>query len=88
METDTDFLRIRVECHAGYRGEQRPLRFFLNQRRIEVIEIIDQWHGPDYRYCKVLGDDHGEYILRQDMENDHWQLTMFTRGPKTEGQTG
>lgn len=81
-DMDSGLLRVRVECHAGYRGEQHILRFYLNQRRIEVVEIIDQWYGPDYRYCKVRGDDDGIYILRQTMEeeDEHWGLTMFIRG--------
>lgn len=88
METGSNLLRVRVECHAGYRGEQRPLRFFLNERRIEVVEIIDQWYGPDYRYCKLRGDDNDVYILRQAVANEHWELTMFSRGPAADGQGG
>jgi hypothetical protein len=77
-----------VECYAGYRGEQRPLRFFLNKRRIEVLDIIDQWYGPDYRYCKVRGDDNAVYILRQAMDNELWDLTVFIRGNQDAGQAG
>jgi hypothetical protein len=84
-ESGAGLLRVRVECYAGYRGEQRPLRFYLKQRCIEVVEIIDQWHGPDYRYCKVRGDDDGVYILRHAMEDGYWELTMFSRGGSTVG---
>lgn len=73
-------MRVRVECYAGYRGEQRPLRLYLNQRSIEVVETIDQWYGPDYRYCKVRGDDSSLYILRHTMGEQLWELTMFNRG--------
>lgn len=79
METDKYQMRIRVECHAGYRGEERPIRFFLKQRCIEILDIIDQWYGPDYRYFKVRGDDGSVYILRQVLDNEDWELTMFTR---------
>lgn len=77
-ETGSGLLHVRVECYAGYRGEQRPLRFYLKQRRIEVVETIDQWYGPDYRYCKVRGDDNGTYILRHAMADGYWELTMFS----------
>lgn len=83
-ETDAELLAVRVECHAGYRGEERPLRFYLKQRRIEVVENLDQWYGPEYRYCKVRGDDHCVYILRHSLPDGRWELTMFSRG----GQTG
>lgn len=79
METDKYQMLIRVECHAGYRGEERPIRFFLKQRSIEILDIIDQWYGPDYRYFKVRGDDGSVYILRQVLDNEDWELTMFTR---------
>jgi len=79
METEKYQMRIRVECHAGYRGEERPIRFFIKQRSIEILDIIDQWYGPDYRYFKVRGDDGSVYILRQVLANEGWELTMFTR---------
>jgi len=79
MEADTKQMRIRVECHAGYRGEERPIRFFLKQRSVEILDLVDQWYDPDYRYFKVRGDDGSVYILRQVLDNEHWELTMFSR---------
>jgi len=35
-------LAIRVECYAGYRGEETPVRFYLGERKIEVVEVIDR----------------------------------------------
>ncbi len=80
METSSDIFCVRVECYAGYRGEQRPVRFYLHKRCIEVTEIIDQWYGSDYRYCKLRGDDNNVYILRHSMKEEFWEMTMFTRG--------
>jgi hypothetical protein len=71
---------IRVDCYAGYIGEEIPRRFFIKDRRIEIIEIIDRWLAPDYRYFKVRGDDGSRYIIRHDTENGHWELTMFEHG--------
>lgn len=71
--------KIRVECYAGYRGEETPRRFFLQHRRIEVAEVIDRWLAPDHRYFKVRGDDGDIYILRHDMQTGAWELTMFER---------
>jgi hypothetical protein len=83
MET-TNSLAVRVECYAGHRDDERPLRFYLNQRCIEVIEIIDQWMGPDYRYFKLRGDDEGIYILRHSSDKDVWEITMFDSGKREE----
>jgi hypothetical protein len=32
-------LKIRVECHAGYRGEEEPRAFTLGERRFAILEI-------------------------------------------------
>ncbi len=76
---------IRVECHAGGRGEEEPRRFWLGERRVEVREVIDRWLAPDHRYFKLLGDDGGVYILRHDEAGGEWTLTLFdARGVKHE----
>lgn len=72
---------IRVECYAGYRGEQEPRRFWLGERAVEVKEILDRWISPEHRYFKVRGDDAGTYILRHDTGADRWELTLFERRP-------
>lgn len=73
--------RVRVECHAGYRGEETPRRFAIGARRIEVVDVLDRWLDPDHRYFKVLGDDGDVHILRHDVEGDAWELTRYRRGP-------
>lgn len=76
----TDPLTIRVECYAGYRGEETPRRFFIGDRVIEIIDVIDRWLDPDHRYFKVRGDDNGIYILRHDEQSLLWELTLFDSG--------
>lgn len=68
---------VRVECYSGYRGEETPRVFFLNDRRIEVDEILDRWLAPDHRYFKVKGHDGGLYILRHDVPSGEWEITLF-----------
>src|SRR5205809_530464 len=64
-------LRVHVECHAGYRGEETPVRFRLGDRVLEVADVIDRWLAPDHRYFKVrvAGDI---YSLRNDITSDRW----------------
>ena len=57
---------VRVECYAGYRGEETPRRFSFGERQVEVDEVVDRWLSPDHRYFKVRGDDGGVYALRHD----------------------
>lgn len=82
---DSKNFQLRVECYAGYRAEQHPLRFHIGKRCIEVVEIIDQWQGPDYRYFKVRGNDQGIYILRYSATEDQWELTLFDSGMNQQG---
>jgi len=51
---------------------------YRGERQIDIIEIIDQWYGPGYRYVKVRGHDSSVYILRFDEICDQWELIMFS----------
>ena len=66
---------VRVECYAGYRGEETPRRFSFGERPVEVDEVIDRWLTPDHRYFKVRGDDDGVYVLRHDAVSGRWEMT-------------
>jgi hypothetical protein len=76
----TDPLTIRVECDAGFQGEQTPRRFFMGNKAIEIEEVIDRWLAPDYSYFKVRGGENDIYILRHDKLEHRWELTMFQSG--------
>jgi hypothetical protein len=71
---------LRVDCYAGYQGEETPRRFFLGDRLIEVVEVLDRWLAPEHRYFKLLGDDGDLYILRYDARRGEWELTLYRRG--------
>jgi hypothetical protein len=68
---------VGVECYAGYRGEQTPRTLILGDRRIAVVEVVDAWLAPDYRYFKLRGDDGNMYLVRHDERSGTWELTMF-----------
>jgi hypothetical protein len=75
-------MRIQVESHADVRAMPRSL--YRGKRRVDIIEIIDQWYGPGYRYVKVKGYDGSVYILGFDEIRDWWELIMFSsaRAPR------
>lgn len=75
-------LQLKVECYAGYRADERPLRFTLGSatgRTLEVKDVLDQWHGVGYRCFKVRADDDNLYILRHQEAEDVWTLDAFCR---------
>ena len=76
-------MRIQVESQADLRAAPRSL--YRGERRIDVIEIMDQWYGPGYRYVKVRGHDSSVYILRLDEINDQWELIMFSMARASNG---
>ena len=68
-------MSVRVECYAGYRGEETPRRFSFGERQVEVDEVVDRWLTPDHRYFKVRGDDGGVYVLCHDAVLGRWEMT-------------
>ena len=70
-------MKVQVEPCAGHLGLEMPTRFRFGRREVEIVEIIDQWYGPDYCYFKIKGNDGNLYILRLDEGRMEWELTMF-----------
>jgi len=73
-------MKLKVECYAGYRGDEEPRAFALGERRLEVREILDRWLAPDHRYFKVAASDGDTYILRHDNATGEWTLGAYRRG--------
>ena len=65
---------MRVECYAGYRGEQEPIAFWIGERRVAVRALVDQWLAPMQRCFKVHADDGNMYVLRQHEPSGEWEI--------------
>ena len=76
----TEAWEIRVERNAMGGRNDSLKRIFLDGRTVEVIEVIDRWHGSDHTYYKFLGADEATYIVRENAAG-HWQLIMIDRTP-------
>jgi hypothetical protein len=70
-------MQIRVDCYAGYRGEETPRCIKMADHKIEVVQILDRWLAPDHRYFKILGDDEATYIIRHDSVLEQWELVFY-----------
>ncbi len=68
---------IVVECYAGYKADQRPLRFTLGEKTLEILEVQDQWYSPHAIYFRVLAADRNTYVLRHDEATETWTLEAF-----------
>ena len=76
-------VELQVECYAGYRADERPLRFTfvgkIDAPKYEVSEVLDQWYGVGYRCFRVRTGDDNIYILRHQEDTDRWLLDSFRR---------
>jgi len=68
---------LRVECYAGRKADERPVRFRLAEREYMVEEVLDQWSAPDDAFFKVRADDGNLYMLRRNTSTDEWHLESF-----------
>lgn len=70
--------KTKVISYSGYRGEEIPRSFILEDKNIEVSEIIKMWIEEDQenrvrlRGFHIKGSDGSEYILYYDEEKTEW----------------
>lgn len=72
-------VRLSVECYAGRTGDERPVRFRLDEHSYFVEAVLDQWYGPEHVFFKVRADDGNVYILRHEtsVPDGEWELVSF-----------
>lgn len=70
--------KIRVMSYSGYRDEEVPRAFFLDDREIEIIEVLDTWIEEGLsdrirlRFFKVRGDDGFIHKIYTDERTNEW----------------
>jgi hypothetical protein len=68
---------VRVECYAGYKAEERPVRIVFAKQTLEIRSVEDRWYSPGATYFRVLGENGDRYVLRRDEGQDRWSLTAY-----------
>jgi hypothetical protein len=53
-----------------------------------VREIVDRWYGEDHAYFKLTGEDGARYIIRQDRQQDTWELILMEAPTPPPAQAG
>jgi hypothetical protein len=66
--------KIQVTAYSGYKANERPLSFVLDDKRLEVKDLVDRWYGVEHDYFKVLASDGTVYLLRWNRQLDMWFL--------------
>lgn len=70
---------VEVECYAGYKGDERPLRVRLGERVEEVVRVEDRWYSPGETFFRVVMRSGDRYILQRRDAQDVWLLAGFRR---------
>ena len=68
---------VRVESYAGYRADERPVRFQMGERWLAIEEVLDRWYDPDAIYFRVRAEDGALYVLRHREPDDVWTLEAY-----------
>jgi hypothetical protein len=67
-------LPIHVDAYSGYKANERPSQFTLDEVVYEIAAVLDQWYEPSATYFKVQSTEKKIYLLRYDEEADDWTL--------------
>jgi len=68
---------LRVECYAGHKGDERPVRLQIDEQMVEIAEVEDRWYSPGATYFRVLLANGERYVLRREDAQDTWTLEAF-----------
>jgi hypothetical protein len=72
-------MKLSVECYAGHKADERPVRFWLDGKQYHVEALLDQWYDPHSIFFKVRADDGNLYIFRHrtSKPDGDWDLISF-----------
>jgi len=69
--------RVLVECYAGYRANERPMRLTLGDQTLEIMEVEDRWYSPGETFFRVRVEGGDRYVLRYVEAQDVWSLDGY-----------
>ncbi|MBW1850825.1 MAG: hypothetical protein JRJ15_05225 [Deltaproteobacteria bacterium] len=72
MQHDSHNNKIDVVAYSGYKANERPVHFVLDDQKKVVKKILRQWYGQDHAYFKIVADDGLVYLLKWHRLSDSW----------------
>jgi hypothetical protein len=72
---------VHVECYAGYKGDERPIKLQIGDEMVEVADIEDRWYSPGATYFRVRLTNGDRYVVRREDAQGGWTLEAF-RSPR------
>jgi hypothetical protein len=67
-------LPIHVNAYSGFKANERPLQFVLDDEIYEIAAVLDQWYEPSVVCFKVQSNEGKVYLLGYDEPEDEWTL--------------
>jgi len=75
--------KVAVECYSGHRVNERPVAFIFEDRRWEIVDVIDRWFEggvqpgrPALDYFKVKTLEGRVFLLRYNSLFDAWAVRV------------
>jgi hypothetical protein len=72
------YLNIRVTAYSGYRDNESPRTFLINDEKMTVVEIVDRWIEENFsdrmrkRFFIVKTDNDKQYKIYVDEKTSEW----------------
>jgi hypothetical protein len=70
---------IRVWTYAGYKGDEKPIKFEANGVQHRVVDILDRWYGQRADFFKVRTQMDKIFILRLDRFDGIWDIEAVVK---------
>lgn len=67
-------LPIHVTAYSGYKANERPRDFTVDEDLYEIVDVEDRWYEPDAMYFRVRTTEGKRFILRYTESEDEWTL--------------
>jgi hypothetical protein len=68
------FVPIHVTAYSGYKGNESPCTFTVDDRRYGIEEVLARWYEPSYACFKVVPTDGKLFVLRYEQGSDQWTV--------------
>ena len=67
-------IQIYVDEYSGYKANERPRQFCVDEERIEIANLEKRWRTPNGEYFQVRSDKGKRYVIRYSEIADQWTL--------------
>ncbi len=81
-------LPIIVTGYSGYKVNERPQRFLVDEDWFDIAAVEVRTLEPDAEYFRVRTTEGKRYLLRYDRHNDEWTLQSDFDGPELLARPG